>query len=367
MKKIIFCLLTFSSLAFVRAQSINEDFEKWTVKEKAINITGMDISPDANQLALVCGKVNNNPLMIYDISSRSIVKEIEVKAEFEGYNVYYSKLGNYLLIQERKLETSIKKAKKVDYAVVDLNQEKEIIRFKKISDAKISTDESKLYVLEDEELKIYSLPELKVIEKAKLDAACNALAIHPNGSEIAVAVKPEKKDLKNVPSLRNNKKVLKKAAKFRHMIAIFDAESFEKKQLVNEVYDNINLMFYSSDGDKLTCFNAAPNSYVNVIDANNYEPLRESYLSRTNKQPDYNYGWNNKVFGIATVDEWPAVNIYDVNSGSMLDSYDTKMKIWKNMKKKIYSGTNTSFVFLPDQRHVLIAYGNSLIKWKIKQ
>ena len=67
---ILIFLISFSLLA----QNINENFEKWVVVEKPINITGVDISPDGKQLALVCGK--RTPLMIYDLATKTILKEI---------------------------------------------------------------------------------------------------------------------------------------------------------------------------------------------------------------------------------------------------------------------------------------------------
>tara|TARA_B100001109_G_scaffold255524_1_gene259001 strand:- start:4418 stop:5518 length:1101 start_codon:yes stop_codon:yes gene_type:complete len=358
---ILIFLISFSLLA----QNINENFEKWVVVEKPINITGVDISPDGKQLALVCGK--RTPLMIYDLATKTILKEIDIQSEYMGYNVHYSKTGKYLIIQERVYETSIKKAKKSDYHIVDLASGEMILKFNKISDAKISPNESKVYVLEKDKLEIRELPSGKTIKQTTLEAGMNAIAISPDGKDLAVVVKPTKDDLDNVPSIRDNKKVKKLAIKYRQAIAIFDAETLEKKLLVNEIYDNINLMSYTKEGNKLICFNVASNSYINVIDATNYEPTREGYLSRTSIQPDFGYGWNQSYFGIATFDQWPALNIYSVENGGIVDSFNTKMKIWKNMKKKIYPGSNTSFVFLPDERHVLIAYGNTLIKWQIQK
>ncbi len=355
-------LICFS--AGLKAQDINKNFEKWIVEEKAINITGIDISPDGSQVALVCGR--NTPLMIYDLASQKVVKEIDIKSENMGYNVHYSAKGRYLLIQERVYETNAKKAKKSDYHIVDLQAGEMIHKFSKISDAKISPDESKVYVLENDNLEIRELPSGNVLKKRELEAARNALAISPDGKDIAVVVKPTKNELKEISVVRNDKKALKAALKYRFAIAILDSESLERTKMVNEIYDNINLMSYSEDGKKLLCFNVSQNSYVNVIDATNYQPTREGYVSRTSMQPDFNYGWGGHYFGISTVEKWPSLNIYRVADASVVDYYNTEMKIWKNIKKKVFPGTNTSFVFLPDERHVLIAYGNTLIKWRIK-
>lgn len=363
--RILFFILASFLFLTTFSQNINENFEKWIVKEKPINITGIDISPNGKEVALVCGK--NTPLMIYDLASQAIIKEIDVKAEYLGYNVHYSKTGKYLLIQERVYETNPKKAKKSDYHIVDLQAGELIHKFKRISDAKISPDETKAYVLENEELKILELPSGKVLKKRSLEAGRNAMALSPNGKDLAVVVKPTKDELKEISSVRNDKKALKEALKYRFAIAILDTESLERKKVVNEIYDNINQMRYSKDGGKLLCFNVSTNSYINVIDGSSYQPSREGYASRTSMQPDFGYGWKGEYFGIATVEKYPSLNIYKVESATVVDYYNTQMKIWKNMKKKIFAGTNTSFVFMPDERHVLLAYGNTLIKWEIKK
>ncbi len=365
MKKLIHPLLLLLSVSLT-AQNINENFEKWPVVEKAINITGIDISPDGKTLAMVCG--NNQPLMLYNYESKEIIKEIDVKTESLGYNVHYSAQGNFLLLQEKKIETSFKKARKANYSIVDILKGEVIHRFNKISDAKISHDEKYLITLENGTVYFRDIHSGKTIRQFQPEEACNALAISPDGKELAVVIKPSKKEVMMVASIRADKKAIKATAKYRHMITIYDAESMQLQKVVQEFYDNINLLFYTENGEKLLSFNMAANSYVNVaLPQKDYEPTREGYLSRTSTQPEFSYSPDGDYFGIATVEKFPSINIYNVESGSIVDRYDTQMKIWKNIKKKVFAGTNTSFVFLPDNRHVLIAYGNSLIKWRYEQ
>ncbi|MBL4710262.1 MAG: hypothetical protein JKY48_17665 [Flavobacteriales bacterium] len=362
MKHLVFVLFCFYH-TFSVAQNINENFEKWPVVEKAINITGIDLSPDGNTLAMVCGK--NQPLLLYDYKTKTIIQEINVNSKCLGYNVFYSKKGNYLLLQEKKIETSFKKAKQADYVIVDLNSNKVIHSFNKISDAKISFDEKQVITLENGTVYFRDIKTGKKHKEFKPEGACNALAISPDGKDLAVVKKPTKSDIKMLASKNVSKKAIKSAAKSKHLITIYDTESYQLKSLIPDFYDNINLLFYTDNGDRLLSFNVASNSYINVaLPKEDYQPTREGYLSRTSTQPEFAYSPNGEHFGVATVEAFPSLNIYDVESGSVIDRYDTKMKIWKNMKKKIYAGSNTSFVFLPDNKHVLIAYGNSLIKWR---
>lgn len=365
-KQAFLYLLFILIISPLHSQDINDNFEKWIVKDKAINITGIDISPDGSNVALVCSK--NQGVIIYDFKSQSILKEIDIAAGYLGYNIYYSAKGNYLLVQERKVETTIKKAKKADYYVVDVSAGKVIQSFNKINDAKISFDEKYVIILDNGKVIYRDLSSGKVVKEFEPEAAMNALAISPDGKDLAVVKKPTKSEIKMMVSRKMDKKAIKAAAKTKHLITVYDSESFELKSLIPEFYDNINLLFYTDKGDRLLSFNMASNSYVNVaLPKSDYKPTREGYVSRTSTQPDFSYSSNDSYFGIATMETYPSVNIYEVESGSVVDRYDTKMKIWKNIKKGYYPGTNTSFVFLPGDKYVLIAYGNTLIKWRFNK
>jgi hypothetical protein len=207
-----------------------------------------------------------------------------------------------------------------------------------------------------------------VLRQFKPEAATNAIAISPDGKDLAIVKNPTKAEAKLLANKNVDKKTIKAAAKYSHLVTVYDANTFELKSLIPAFYENINLLFYTPDGERLLSFNVGATSYINVALAKqDYKPIREGYLSRTSMQPEFSYNSTYKYFGIATVEQSPSLNIYDVESGSMVDFYNTKMRVWKNMKNGVYAGTNTSFIFLPDDKHVLIAYGNSLIKWNFKK
>lgn len=360
-------ILTFFLLLFIlsNAQDVNKNFEKWQVSEEHLNITGMSLSPNGNQVAIACSK--SQSILIYDYTSKIVVKEINVDAKYLGYNIYFSAKGNYLLLQEKVVETSFKKAKEGDYDLIEVASGKVLQKFNKISDAKISPDEKELITLENGVIYFRDLTTGKVNKKFKPEEACNALAISPDGKDLAVVKKPSKAEVKMLTNKNVSKKRIKAAAKTKHLITVYEIDRFELKSLIPEFYDNINLLFYSDNGEKLMSFNVAANSYINIaLPKQDYQPNREAYLSRTSIQPEFGYSPNYKYFAVATVEKFPSLNIYDVESGSMLDSYNTKMKIWKNAREGVYTGSNTSFVFLPGSKYILMGYGNSIIKWKFK-
>lgn len=365
MKNIIALAIIVTSFT-LNAQDINKNFESWTIADKAINITGMDLSPDGETLAMVCGK--NQPVMLYNIQDKTIIAEIDVTNKWMGYNIYYSEKGNYLLLQEKKTETSFKKSKQADYKVIDVATRKIIHSFNKINDLKISFDEQFMVTLENGTVHFRDIKTGKSIKSFRPEEACNALAISPDGDEVAVVIKPTKKEVAMVGKVAANKKMIKATAKTKHMVAIYSTQTLMLEKVVQEFYDNINLLFYTPDGNRLLSFNMAGNSYINVaLPKEGYEPTREAYLSRTSMQPEFDYSESQEFFAVATVEAFPSLNVYEVQNGTMVDMYNTKMKIWKNAKKGVFAGTNTSFVFLPGDKYILMGYGNSLIKWKFNK
>ncbi len=336
MKQFGFIFLFFLGFSFGFSQVKNAEFEKWPVLEKAINITGMDLSPDGKTLALACAR--NQGLLLYNLETRSISKEIKLNAEYLGYSVFYSAKGNYLLLQEKRIETNFKKSKQADYYIIEVVSGKMIHQFNRVSDVKITADENQVIVLDKAEVTIRDLHSGKTAKRVEIEDACNAIALHPHGKEFAVVFKPGKHQVAQVPSVRNSKKAIKANVKTRHMLAIYDLETLQEKAIVAELYDNINLLQYSETGEKLLGFNVATNSYINVVNTDGYEPTREAYFGKTSLQPDFEYNQTESYFGIATVDTYPALNIYQVNSGKMEGSFNTKMRNWQNMKKKIYAG-----------------------------
>lgn len=358
-------LLLFPVLSI--GQNINEQYDKWAVTEDVINITGIDLSPNGKEVALVGGKMD--AIYLYDHVNRKLLRKIPMDKDYSGYRVEYSSNGNYLLLQERVTEYySTKNSRAGGYAVIDLKSDKIIHQYKMINDLKISFDEKYLIVLDNGTLEIKELSSGKTIQKFKPEGATNAVAISPNGEDLAVVQKPNKADIKMLVDRKMNKKTIKAAAKYKFLIAIYDFKTQELKSVVPEFYDNISMLKYTPDGEKLLSFNIAQNSYVNVaLPQSNYEPTRESYLGRSTTQPDFQYDFSGNYFGIATVEKFPAINIYHVGSGSITDQYDTQNKIWKSAKLNFFAGTNASFIFTPDGEYAIIAYGNSLIKWRYNQ
>lgn len=359
-----FVLLTLN----LAAQDVNKNFDRWQISDERINISGMDLSPDEKSIAIVLQQ--KEKILIYDIDSKEVKQEIDFSKQFFdlGYNIKYSPNGNYLLVSMKVLEYSFKKAAEGSHYIIDLASGKTIQTFNKINDAKFTPDEKQIVTLENGTIYFRDIVTGKVNRKFSPEDACNAIAISPDGKDIAVVKRPTKAEAKMLAGKNVSKKRIKAAAKFKHLITVYDVESLELKNLIPEFYDNINLLFYNKDGSKLMSFNVATNSYVNVALPNeDYASSREAYLSRTTLQPEFAYSHNQQYFAISTVEKFPSLNVYNVETGSMLDIYDTKMRIWKNIKEGVYAGSNTSFVFLPGDKYILMGYGNSLIKWKFKK
>jgi hypothetical protein len=103
------------------------------------------------------------------------------------------------------------------------------------------------------------------------------------------------------------------------------------------------------------------------VNAKTGEPLRNSFGSLANYEPDFKLSHNNKYFGIISLStRFPELQIYDFQTNSMLKRFELSSRLFENFKDgEFATDGRASFVFLPGDEEVLITFGNRLIKWKL--
>ncbi len=181
---------------------------------------------------------------------------------------------------------------------------------------------------------------------------------------------------KNNPSLKKNKDALKTTLKYKQQISIFNTENFEKEVTIDEFYDIIYRLDYSSDGKTLFCMNIPHlkvqngnnrQTYINIIDAESGQPLRKGFISLAAYEPDFKLSNDGKFFGlISQSNKFIELHIYDFETGKMLYRFELSYRLYeKNDGDFIMADSRASFVFLPDNKSVLVTMGNRLVLWKI--
>ena len=175
-----------------------------------------------------------------------------------------------------------------------------------------------------------------------------------------------------------DKKALKSALKYKQLISVYDAESFERKYVVNELYDIVYKLEYSPDGKTLFCLQiphlkAQANinqrqTYISVIDGETGEPSRKGFTCATPYEPDFKLSHDGKLFGlVAQSPRFVELHIYNFETGRMIDRFQQAYRLFEKNEGEIVAGDmRSSFVFLPDNKSVLMTMGNRIVLWNLK-
>lgn len=363
-------ILAFFACYFSSAQNINESAEKVKLFDQRVDISSMAFSKDYSTLLI--GIAKSKKLIYYNWKQRKIDQEITLNEVPKKFKIYVSNTGKYLLLQEQRLAYSTNTVRELSYTVVDYQSGKTLITLARVHDAKITPDEKYLVVLEKNTLKKIDLSSGNIVKKQLIKNARNALAV-TSDNQILIAHKPNLEELKQHPSMRNNKRALKPSLKFREMISSYDFQSFQRMAVIPEIYDVVNQINCQYSKNKVTVYSIPHTKYnnigfqgtINVIELPDNIPTRESYMSRSSIQPDFKYSANEQFFGTVSQEQFPTINIYDTQTYSLVDAYDTQLRILKSAKKGEYMGKSACFVFTPNNQ-VIIAYGNTLIYWTME-
>lgn len=365
------------SIISIDAQT-NVDFKQFSIANQKTVRSGLDISPDGKYLAIA--GMQNFPLFIYDWKNDKIVKKFDVGNWYAGAKVRYSKKGTYLLLQKLLYnDFNPNKDKEVDFEIVNAKTGKIIKKINKVHDVEIASDETYYITLTGEGITKYALPSGEKINKFTVENATNAIAISPDGKYIAVSHRPTLEQVKNAPTIRNDKKAkkaIKPALKYREMVSIYDAKTFKKVKTINELYDVMYSLWFNKDGSKLYSY-SVPHSkmqiatggrqgYIYTVETSSWTPLRASFMSLYNYAPDVIETKDQKMLGVVSFDAgFPQINLYDAKTGRMKETFNSRQRIWQGIKKLQIGDGRASFAFLPNGS-IFIVTGNYGIIWKLE-
>jgi hypothetical protein len=373
-------LLLFSVFLAVNSatpQGTNYDFEKIQIGEVKNLLVWLALHPDKNTMAVTSHQ--SFPLYMYDLGSSQIKNEFDVGNWYAGSRAKFSKTGKYLMLQQLfYMDYAPNKDREVNFEVMDVATGKSMLNFGDYHDAKIAPDEKHLVTLSGTgKVAIHEIETRKEIRSFNVAAASNSVAVSTDGKLIAVSHRTYKSDLVKNPAYINNKKNQPILEKYKQQVSVFDYNTFEKLYTIDAFYDLIYLIDYSEDGNYLFIYSIpheklqGPNgkkSYVEVVNAKTGEPLRQSFGSLANYEPDFKLSNNGKYFGIISLSKmYPELHIYDFASNEMLKRFELSYRLFEKTKDGEFpTDGRGSFIFLPGDEEVLIVFGNRVIKWKME-
>jgi WD40 repeat protein len=332
-------------------------------------INSMSLAPDGATLVI---STTQGPLFFYDWQNEEVVRTID-RSTFAGPKVSYSGDGKFILLQRQYfVDFALNKDRPADAEVMDAESGKIIFEKSGVHFAQLTKD-NKFAMLSGNEISMWNLSTGTKEISFEVPEATNAIAVSPDGKTVAVSFKPTADDIKDVTSIRDEKKAQKQALRFRQMVAFYDLQTQKKKYMTNDVFDIVYSMKYSRDGNSLWIYNvphlkmqtstAGRQGYINKISALNGDVGRTILMSLAT-EPEYGESDNGEWMGVVSVETtWGATDVllvYETGYGKLLKNF--------RMDKKLFEtggSGRTSFAFLPDGERVIIGYGNKLAIWKM--
>lgn len=334
-----------------------------------------ELSPDERTIAI--SATGTHPLLLLDATDLRIQRTIDVSDWKAGSRASFSTKGGLLLLEEIEyLGHSSDKPHPHRFAVVDLTSGALVVKDQRAYAASLSPDERSLYSLNDDGVSVTDIATGQVTKVAGLSRGGNAMAVSPDGTRIAVAHQPTEADLANVPSVRNDKKVIKAALKAGQVVLLYDMATGQRAATVTELFDKVFRVEYSPGGKELWVHakpgshkSANPDrtlSYVDVADPNTGVMGRASFPSHALYEPTFCANASNSLFALGSQKGWHLeVHVYDRKRSSMLGRFVIEERLFEDVEAKgeKWSDARTSFVLLPDGKRLLMTFGGQLIEW----
>ncbi len=369
----LFTLLFFGS-QLLYSQTSNADFERIKIAEGEILFSGLTLSPDGSTMAISTKRPNTVKLV--DWKTRKLIHEYPVRQSTFGSKISFSHEGKLLLLKGLKpMEISENKVRNIDFEIVSASTGKQIKLFENVQDAVISNDEKWAVTLSNDEIVFWNLAADSKGKSFNATAASNAIALSPDGKILAVS---EKVNPENINSrFKKDKKGFKAALKYKQMVTLYDVPSGSKIKTINELYDIIYDLSFSPEGESLLVYqtpdiriqaNNNKQSFINLIDMANQEPMRKGFTSMSLAQPELKFSNNQKLFAINSKgSRFQEIHLYDSGSGTLQKRFELGSRFFERVEgEKLTSDSRPSFTFLPGDQSILIAMGNQLVIWNLE-
>ena len=377
MKRILCLPVVFFILIHLYPQGTDLAYERIKIAEAKHIVCGLDLSPDRSTLAI--SSIQSYPFYLFDWRTNQKLKEFDVGNWYAGSAIRYSSGGKYILLNQLYyLDWAPNKDREVNFEIIDAQLGSIVKRFEALHSVKITPDEKYALTLTGNEVGFFNLDAGKSDKSFTVQDATNSVAISPDGKLIAVSHKLYEKDADTYPTLKRDKKAKKDGLKYKQEISFYDASTFKKLATVNELYEIVYRLTFSEDSKYLFVLNIphgkqmnadGRQSFINVIDVENKTPVRRGYISRSDYEPDFRLSHDGKLLGIVSKsNRFLELHIYDFPSGKMLHRFQQSYRLFEKNEGEMFAvDSRISFVFLPDDKSVLMTMGNHLLRWDFEK
>jgi len=335
----------------------------------------IDIHPDGRSVLL--SPTQSFPFRMVDLAEETITHTFDAGNWFGGARCSYSTTGRYALLEQLFYQQwRPDKVRAVKYEVVEVSSGRKVFSGNDLYAAELAPDERTLYTLGKDGLHVVDLTNGERDKVRSLPRLGYALAVSTDGTRLAVAHQPTREELAALPTVRNDKKLLKGMEKRARTVTVYDAATLKPLHQLNEPFDEVFRLRYSPDGRDLWVM-AKPHAkhgsnldprqrYLSVADARSGEMRRTAFPAISEYDPDFRISPDGKLLAIGSTGKFQEIHLYDRHTGRMVDRFirTHRFRDATPLKDGEFGAEDrVSFCFLPDGKRIWMTFGTRLIEW----
>ncbi|MBL7848177.1 MAG: hypothetical protein JNL40_11955 [Cyclobacteriaceae bacterium] len=333
-------------------------------------LCSIELSPDTKTLAI--GTAQGN-LLFWDIETQQVTRKLTFEGFTHGPYMSYSRDGRYLLwVEQYFTDWALNKDRPSTAAVIDVASGNMVLKKDNVNAAAFTPDGQSVVAIQGNEIIFWDIATGSSRKKFSPSNLSNSMGISNDGKLIVVAQKPTEEDLKSIPSIRNDKKAIKEALKYREVAVFYDTQNLQRAFMANDIMDIVFSMRFTADGKSLFLFNAPNtkfrpaqgsnrNAYLQVVDPSNGEVSRTMFPTNA-PEPIYKESPDGHFVAVTSVEHQRTVAnsllVFDRESGQTLKRFKNDFRLLENNVMG-----RACFEFLPDQKTIALGYGTRLVLW----
>lgn len=380
----LFAVLTGCMLQFATtAQIIDEDaLRRIDLPERPGMIAGIATVGDGRTVAVSISK--GGGVLLVDTATWTVVRTLPAPGFHDGARPTASQDGRFLHLAELYRYANLgRKDLKGRQVVLDLSTGAELITEEGAVEGAMDPAGRLLVTLRGEQLTVRAINNGDERRTIDVPGATNALAISPDGRFIAVSHRPTEEQLLKVPSVRNDRKAMKSALRYRQLVSIHAVADGRVVATVPEVYDIIRSMAFSPAGDRLLVYSTtdlklAPDfgarpfdfnyvdqaGHVDQVAVEGWVPLRASCMSRMS-EPSLAVSPDGVLLALSSTEgrNKRKLQLYDTATGDTYLMIDLEQKRASDKGEGEQHDGRLAYCWTSDGR-LLIGQGDHIGIWK---
>jgi len=270
------------------AQVVNEDdLRKIVLQGNEMPLVSLECLPDGHTVWAM--GATGDRILVLDTAGWAVVRTIPLSGFGRGAEMTASADGRYMLLKAVPPNSDPNRPGETHLAVLDAATGSVVLDVPAARDGCLVPGSDAVAMLKDETVTVQ--PFRGNPRSFKVPGAAYAIAVDPEAMFIAAAVYPDAGSLGRVPAIRNDRKAVKAALKYRQMVVVHALGDGTRTNAVPEVYDLVQHMHFTDHGRLLvysvpdTRAGMTAGGHVEQVDLATWEPLRARFMTWTARPP----------------------------------------------------------------------------------